>query len=109
MKELFIAPLTPSSTEFLKWFNQLYYGTKAARSIRLYALNEKYCLFKVVHPGYSPPWGPQSSSSTEYIVSEINSKLSGYGIPASIHKVQGRMLNTHIEYIEKTYKLKITK
>lgn len=109
MKELFVAPITPASTEFLKWFNKLYSGTKGANSVKLYALNEKYCLFKVVHPGYSPAWGAKSSGSTHYIVCEINSALSGYGIPESIYKVEGRILNFHIEHIEKTYKLNITK
>lgn len=109
MKELFVAAITPASTEFLKWFNKLYSGTKGANSVKLYALNEKYCLFKVRHPGYSPAWGAKSSGSTEYIVAEINSPLSGYGIPTSIYKVTGRMLNSQIDHIEKTYKLNITK
>lgn len=110
MKELFIAPINPASKQFLDWFKKLYSGTTGANSLKLYALNDKYCLFKVIRPGYSPSWSVKSSGTTEYIVAEIHSPLSGIGsYPKPIYKVTGRMLNAHMEHIEKTYQLNIVK
>ena len=110
MKELYVAPINPESKKFLAWFDKVYHGIKGGNQKKLYAMNEKYCLIKMVYPGYSPAWGARSGTTTEYIVTEINSELAGYGQPKIItEKFTGRLLMADIEYIEKKYKLIITK
>ncbi len=110
MKQLPIFPVNQSSKDFLKWFNGLYYGIKKMGNVKLFALNDKYCLVKVVYPGYKPTFGSGINGSTHYLVLANHCALTNYGQPkVPLYQIQGKFLKSHIEYIEHTFHLRITK
>lgn len=110
MKELPIFPINQTSKDFLKWFNDLYYGVKKMGNVKLFALNNKYCLIKVVFPGHQYFGSAHISGSTYYLVLDNHCDITNYGQPQNpLYEVQGKFLKSHIEYVEKTYKLMITK